>query len=379
MQEHNMETLSDTGRRRTSKISFLGQSFLTLAVLGVVAAFIVTQAEPEADPDARDRPFDQASQRSHEGPVWSLAFSPGDSHLAFTTIAGDVWLKDLATDRAALLQRGPYSSARSVAFSPDGRTLAVTGGQPEVRLWNLEAEKELATLEVGGEATTWVAFSPDGTRLAVGQASDANELGTVTIWDWARRQRLATLEGHPGRVTALAFSPDGSRLATASSAGFAALWDANSGRVEARLRVPGPEVGRVVALAFAPDGLLLATAGPFERTLQLWDATSGEPRATISAAPPGVRALAFSPAGTVLALANEDGTTTLWDVATDRELGVVGVEGRSLYSLAFSRDGRQLATGSADGAVRLWGLSEALADKKPAQAPLTEERRGRDL
>jgi WD40 repeat protein len=379
MQEPDMEIVGETGRRHTSKISFLAQTLLTLAVLGVVAAFVVTHAEPEADPDGRDRPFDQATREHHDGPVWSLVFSPGDTRLALATISGDVWLKDFVTDRSLLLQRGPLSSVRSVAFSPDGGTLAVAGGNSQVRLWDVDAETELTALEIGGELTTCVAFSPDGARLAVGQLSDASGQGAVTIWDWARRRRIATLDGHPGRVTALAFSPDGSQLSAVGTAGVVTVWNTTSGRARVRLRAPGPGAERIVSLAFSPDGASLATAGLYERFVRLWDAASGEPRGTIPTALPLFRALAFSPSGTTLALANEDGTATLWDVATLRALGVIGVEGRSLQSLAFSRDGRRLATGRVDGAVRLWDVPEALGGKKLVQGPSAGEHQGRDL
>ena len=374
-----MEILGDTGRRHTSRISFLGQSLLTLAVLGVVAAFIVTQSEPEADPDAEERPFDQASQGNRVAPVWSLAFSPSGTRLAFATITGDVWLKDLATERSVLLQRGPVASARSVAFSPDSGTLAVAGGEPRIRLWDVEAEKELASLEVGGEPTTCVAFSTAGERLAVGQAGDAKEQGAVTIWDWARRRRLATLDGIPGRVTTLTFAPDGAELAAGGSVGLVTLWDATSGQVRARFQTPEPKVGSTVALAFSPAGTLLARAGLHDYIVRLWDAASGEPRGTIPVRNPSLRPLAFSPAGTILALENDDGTTALWDVATGRELGVFGIEGRPLHSLAFSHDGLRLATGSDDGAVRLWDISEALAGKEQVRGPSTGERSDRSL
>jgi hypothetical protein len=67
------------------------------------------------------------------------------------------------------------------------------------------------------------------------------------------------------------------------------------------------------------------------------------------------RAVAFSPDGKHLAIAEADGTVVLRDVTTgkpDRQFSAKG----GVKALAFSPDGRRLATGGADGAV-LWDLT----------------------
>ena len=247
----------------------------------------------------------------------------------------------------------------------DSRILAIAGGSPGVRLWDLENDNELAPIEVAGDLTTWVAFAPVGECLAVGQAVDESGQGLVTLWDWVRRRRLGVLDGHRGRVTALAFSPDGAQLAAAGSVGLVTLWDMAEGREPTVLRVPERVAGSVLALAFSPDGGSLATASVLERRVRLWDAAHGRLKGTIPAAPPGVNALAYSPDGVLLAMANLDGTATLRDVATDRELGIIQTQGHPLHSLAFSNDGRRLATGGADGAVCLWEVARVLAAGKP--------------
>ena len=101
---------------------------------------------------------------------------------------------------------------------------------------------------------------------ALGLVFETIDIGEVKIWDLSTG-RVLDLRGHTGLVEGLACSPDGRRLATGSDDRTVKLWDTTTGEEVFTLR--GHTSG-VLCVAFSPDGRRIASGG-WDRTVRVWD------------------------------------------------------------------------------------------------------------
>jgi len=234
--------------------------------------------------------------------------------------------------------------AHSARFNPDGQLLAVAGSMGLVKVF--EVTTGLARPGFTGMAgdVMSASFSPDGNYLA---AADTN--GTIRVWHTADGTVATTIQ-HTGMVYSVRFDRTGDFLLAAGSDRQAILWDWQQKSVA--MRYANVHTDHVRHAAFSPDGSRIVTASQ-DGTAQIWDRWTGEPIGDPLVHGDWVYQATFSPDGARILTAGYDKTARIWDAATGAP-GLTIEHDQAVRSAEFSPDGQIVATACWDLMTRFW-------------------------
>ncbi|OAA73337.1 Dynein regulator [Cordyceps fumosorosea ARSEF 2679] len=235
------------------------------------------------------------------------------------------------------------------------------------------------SMEGHRDTVNCVAFHPKFTSLASG-----SEDCTIKIWDWELGEAEQTVKGHTRAVLDLDYGGPKTAilLASCSSDLTIKLWDPADGYKN--IRTLSGHDHSVSAVRFIPSGsagvfssgnMLVSASG--DRTLKIWDATTGYCVKTLSGHSDWVRDVCPSPDGNYLISTSADHMGRLWDLTLpnpETKATMVGHE-HVVQCCAFappsayqhlaaiaglkkppptSSPAEFMATGSRDKTIRLW-------------------------
>lgn len=193
------------------------------------------------------------------------------------------------------------------------------------------------------------------------QAAEMNQMNEM--YEKAARNAKAaeeTLRAHREQSAASADAAAGADLdfSDGSSILDAVAWQ---GHFNVKLpdgpsrRVPAHE-GQASGVRFNAGGTLAVSCGA-DTLVRLWDARSGQSRATLRGAKQGVVCASFSADGRMVLGSGNDRSALVWAVSTSRVLHTLTGHTGKIYASVFSVDGRHAVTGSHDRSIRVWDMS----------------------
>lgn len=272
------------------------------------------------------------------------------------------------------------SGVTCVAFHPIFSSLASGSEDTTIKIWDWELGELERTVKGHTKAVLDVDYG--GPRGGTLLASCSQDL-TIKLWDPSEEYKnIRTLPGHDHSVSAIKFIPSGAAgspasgnlLVSASRDKTLRIWDVSTGYCVKTLRGHTDWV-RDVAPSF--DGRWLLSAGN-DQTARLWDATSGDVKATFDGHEHVIECCTFAPAaayghlatlaglkkppsasssGEFLATGSRDKSIKVWDSRGTLIRTLLGHD-NWVRSLLFHPGGKYLLSVSDDKTIRCWDLSQ---------------------
>lgn len=189
-------------------------------------------------------------------------------------------------------------------------------------------------------------FSPNGEKIATGCSNKK-----LVIYNAASGAVVKSIEAHANWIMGVDWSSD-NKIATGGDDKLVKIWDENGNL----LHTLSGHGSSVTGVKFSADGKYLASSSR-DKTLKIWDATSGTLLKTLAGHTGDVMGVDFSDDGAKVVSGSKDGTIRTWDVATGSQLTSFSKAGSGMvYAVDFSPNGQYVAAGTENGDVQLWDL-----------------------
>ena len=200
--------------------------------------------------------------KGHNGPVYSLSFSPDRTLLLSCSEDSTIRLWSLQTWTNICCYRGHCFPVWDVKFSPHGYYFATASHDRTARLWATDQHQPLRMFVGHFSDVDCIQIHPNSNYVATG-SSDLS----VRVWDVVNGQCVRYLKGHRGKPNVIIFSNDGRFMLSAGADKVVIVWDLASASMAAKLFA---HHDALYTMAFSRDGTVLATGGA-DDAINIWD------------------------------------------------------------------------------------------------------------
>lgn len=279
----------------------------------------------------------------------SVSFSPSGRELVSADDGGRLRFWNVTGNSPAGVIPASEAPVNSAVFSPDGRRVVSASRDGSARIWavprpTMESAtspplRPLAILTGPSGAVSEAAFASAGTVIT------AHGDGTLRQWVAGAKDYGTTLR-HDEGVEDVSYSRDADRILTVTASGIH-FWDARSGS-QSSPPLPGKLFWHA---ALTPDGQGVVAASD-TGAIQLWKRSRGRPRTLALDVGGSAYDTAVSPTGDRIAAVGIRGAA-IWDRAQPDHVMTL-LPALVLFDATFSPDGSQLAAAAQNGRLLVW-------------------------
>ncbi|MFI9252802.1 hypothetical protein [Streptomyces sp. NPDC053069] len=236
----------------------------------------------------------------HRGPISGIA-AWGDEYVATAGYDNQVICWDQRTGRAVARSFHDHL-ANQCQFAPDGTHLLTSSSDYTARLWTVPDLRLVAVLGDHEDDVEMSVFHPREELIAT-----ASRDHRVRVYDFTGRL-LHRFEGHTADVISVEWARDADELISSSDDGTIKRWSLQTGGMIADLDMDGVETDTV---AISSSGTIFA--GNDEGQIIVVDPAG---RTTVPAHDAGIKRLVLDDARNLLVSLSYDRTMRLWDVSS---------------------------------------------------------------
>ncbi|XP_022656583.1 WD repeat-containing protein 3-like isoform X2 [Varroa destructor] len=235
----------------------------------------------------------------------------GDRHAVVATKTGKIQLFDLVTGELTETIDAHQGPCWSLCFTPDKKGLVTGGSDKVVKFWDVEINKEarkftlklIRCLEMPEEILC-LKISPNAKLLAVSLADN-----TVKVFFMDSLKFFLSLYGHQYPVLCMDISDDSNLLISGSSDRNVKIWGLDFGDCHKSLFAHSDSV---MGVQFLPKSHQFFSVGK-DKIVKHWDADNFQRVLTLEGHQREVWALAVSPNGKHVVTASHDKSIRIWD------------------------------------------------------------------
>ncbi|CAL8070019.1 unnamed protein product [Calicophoron daubneyi] len=341
--------------------------------------------------DAIPRPPAKFTLTGHRSPITRVLFHP--HYNVFVSASEDATIKvwDYETGEFEQTLKGHTDSVQDLAFDPTGKLLVSCSADMQVKIWDFTLYQCVKTLAGHDHNVSSVAFLPSGDFIV-----SASRDKTIKMWEVATGYCIKTFTGHSEWIRCVRPSPEGNLLASCSNDHTIRTWSVETRECQMVLRghehvveciawvthpqsvlaITNPAPGSGDAQNHSTDGptasanyngipdkeslvnpvnsALLLASGSRDRTIRLWDVSTGICLFVLIGHDNWVRQLVFHPQGRLLLSASDDKTVRVWDLKNRRCQKTLEAHSHFVTTLDVNRVAPFAITGSVDQTIRIW-------------------------